>query len=146
MAERIFTHDIPIRFHHVDAAGIVFYPRYFEMMNLTIEEWFAQALGCSYNELHFKRRLGIPTAHIDIGFTAPSRLEETIRFNLSLLELRNSAFVLEHRVTHGSEQRLRAVHRLVCASLDELKPVPIPLDIRERMLDYLQTQSNIETA
>lgn len=137
MAGRIFSHDIPIRFDQVDAAGIVFYPRYFEMMNRAIEEWFGTCLGSSYSDLHFTRRLGIPTAHIDIRFLAPSRLDETIRFELSVKELRSRAFVLEHRVHAAGEQRLHAVHRLVCVSLDDLKPVAIPPDIHERMRGFL---------
>ncbi|KAA3632419.1 MAG: acyl-CoA thioesterase [Proteobacteria bacterium] len=138
MTGRVFTLDVPIRFQHVDAAGIVFYPRYVEMINLVIEEWFREALGCGYHELHFIRRLGIPTAHIDISFRAPTRLEETIRFHLSVLELRTRAFVLKHRVTCGDDVRLGAMHRLVCASLDDLAPVPIPAKIRESMIAYLE--------
>lgn len=138
MSGVVFELDIPVRFEHVDAAGIVFYPRYFEMMNRTIEEWFGQCLGCNYTQLHFERRLGIPTAHIDVSFLAPSRLDETIRFRLSVRELRTRAFVLDHRVSCGAEQRLHAVHRLVFASLDDLKPVPVPDDIRTRMADYME--------
>lgn len=138
MTGAVFEFDVPVRFEHVDAAGIVFYPRYFEMMNRTIEEWFGQRLNCNYTQLHFQRRLGIPTAHIDVSFLAPSRLDETIRFHLSVKELRTRAFVLNHRVSCGAEQRLHAVHRLVFASLDALEPVPVPDDIRTRMADYVE--------
>ena len=40
----VFTVDIPVRFQHTDPAGIVFYPRYFEMINQVIEDWFAEKL------------------------------------------------------------------------------------------------------
>ena len=33
-----FVFPQKVRFQHCDPAGIVFYPRYFEMLNTTIEE------------------------------------------------------------------------------------------------------------
>ncbi len=143
MTFRTYAIDMPIRFQHVDAAGIVFYPRYIEMMNNVIEEWFREALGCPYSELHFQRRLGIPTAHMDVSFAAPTRLEEVLRLELVVVDLRTRAFVLEHCFTCGGEERLRAVHRLVCASLDDLRPVPIPSDVRERMTAYLRPPERV---
>lgn len=137
MAHKKFQLDIPVRFEHVDAAGIVFYPRYIEMLNRVIEEWFGMALQCNFSRLHFERRLGIPTAHLDVSFIKPSRLDDTLRFNLHLKEMRNSAFIVEHAVDHGSERRLHVVHSLVFVSLDDLKPVRIPDDFRERMRHYL---------
>ena len=38
----LHPNSLPIRFRHCDAAGIVFYPRYFEMMNDLVEDWFAE--------------------------------------------------------------------------------------------------------
>jgi len=137
MACKTFHLDIPVRFEHVDVAGIVFYPRYIEMLNRVIEEWFGASLQCNFSQLHFERRLGIPTAHLDVSFIKPSRLDDTLRFNLRLKEIRNSAFVMEHDVVHGSERRLHVVHSLVFVSLDNLKPVRIPDDFRAKMLGYL---------
>ena len=36
-----FTRDLIIRFEHCDAAGIIFYPRFFGLVNETVEDWFA---------------------------------------------------------------------------------------------------------
>ena len=36
-----FTLTHTVRFGDCDPAAIVFYPRYYEMLNATIEEWFA---------------------------------------------------------------------------------------------------------
>ena len=37
----------PIEFNHCDPAGIVFYPRYFEMTNHVCENFFREAVGVS---------------------------------------------------------------------------------------------------
>ena len=39
---------IQIEFNHCDPAGIVFYPRYFEMVNSVCENFFREVAGLSY--------------------------------------------------------------------------------------------------
>lgn len=41
-----------IFFNHCGSARIVFYPRYFEMINILVEEWFAQVLGMPFEVMH----------------------------------------------------------------------------------------------
>ena len=75
-----------ILFKHCDPAGIVFYPRYFEMVNAAVEDLFATA-GHDFAELHLRRGKGVPTVHLSIDFTAPSRLGELLDFRLQLARL-----------------------------------------------------------
>jgi hypothetical protein len=37
-----FTKQEKVRFQHVDYAGIVFYPRFLEMLNCLVEDWFEE--------------------------------------------------------------------------------------------------------
>ena len=43
-----FTYPHKVLFRHCDPAGIVFYPRYFEMMNDTVEAFFGTALDAPW--------------------------------------------------------------------------------------------------
>ena len=52
MASIINTRTITIEWGQCDAAGIVFYPRYFEMVVQLIEDWFADGLGIDFHALH----------------------------------------------------------------------------------------------
>ena len=67
-----------VRFQHCDPAGIVFFPRYFEMVNATVEEWFAERLGMPFAEMHGPTQGGVPTASIRADFRAPSRLGDLL--------------------------------------------------------------------
>ena len=51
-----FTRDLIIRFEHCDAAGLIFYPRFFGLVNETVEDWFA-GLGHSFKSLHRLERI-----------------------------------------------------------------------------------------
>lgn len=50
-----FVTTAKVRFAHADAAGIVFYPRYFEMLNGAVEDWFEQDIGLDFKTLHLDR-------------------------------------------------------------------------------------------
>ena len=63
-----------VRFGHCDPAGIVFYPRYFEMLNALIEDWFTHGLGVDYAQLLGPRRIGVPTVSLQSRFVRVSRM------------------------------------------------------------------------
>ena len=43
-----YARTIPVEFNHCDPAGIVFYPRYFEMVNSVVENFFLEDVGYSF--------------------------------------------------------------------------------------------------
>ncbi len=142
MSGEQFITRIPVRFEHVDMAGIVFYPRYFEMINQAVESWFDEALNCDFLRLHQDLRLGIPTTHFDVHFEAASRIGDQLEFALSLSQLGNSSFTIDHAVSSNGESRLRVRQRLVCVTLEGIRPVRIPKEIRDRMLRYLHKDAH----
>ncbi|MFM2229314.1 MAG: hypothetical protein RL607_572 [Bacteroidota bacterium] len=86
-----FTKEEKIRFQHIDYAGIVFYPRFLEMLNALVEDWFEEALDRPFHLMHETN--GIPTVDLKVQFKSPARLGETITKHLWVKELRNSSMV-----------------------------------------------------
>lgn len=125
-----FVLEMPVRFAHIDAAGIVFYPRYFEMLNATVEEWFAARTGCGFAELHLERRLGVPTLKLDSDFVAPSRLGDLLAIELIVDRVGRSSCPVQYRITSGGETRVVASAVLVCMNLDTGRSEPWPDDLR----------------
>ena len=46
-----YRKQVLIRFGDCDAAGIVFYPRYLDMFNSLVEDWFREKLDFSFTEI-----------------------------------------------------------------------------------------------
>lgn len=65
-----------IRFKHVDYAGIVFYPRFLEMLNDLVEDWFEEALDQPFSKMH--QTNGIPTVDLKVQFKNPARLGQVL--------------------------------------------------------------------
>lgn len=126
----MFTTTTDVRFAHVDPAGIVFYPRYLEMLNGAVEDWFGDAIGSSFAELHIDRRVGTPTVHLEVDFKIASRLGERLDISITPLRLGKSSCRIAVDFSCKDELRLSAELVLVCTDLDTLSSTPWPDDLR----------------
>lgn len=135
-----------VRFAHVDAAGIVFYPRYFEMINATVEDYFADVTGVDFAAMHIERRLGVPTVRLEADFMRPSRLGERLEFKLSVRHVSRSSAELLVEVWCGDEMRFSATLVLVCISLDTGGSEEWPLDMRPALSEAREPSESASAA
>lgn len=84
-----FTKQEKIRFKHVDYAGIVFYPRFLEMLNDLVEDWFEEALDRPFSKIHETN--GIPTVDLKVQFKKAARLGEMLTKKLWVIHLGGSS-------------------------------------------------------
>ena len=136
-----FCAELPIRFAHCDPAGIVFYPRYFEMINGVVEDWCAQGLGMSFHEMHVKRGIGLPTVHIETDFIKPAELGELLLAELTVVKLGGASAEIQIQICGqptGPQQdiRLKASLVLVMMDLQLRKAMPLPDALRDAMKKY----------
>ncbi|MGY6268437.1 acyl-CoA thioesterase [Achromobacter denitrificans] len=133
-----FISQVEVRFRHCDPAGIVFYPRYFEMINDFVEEWFDKGMGLPFHALHVERHVGTPTASVQCDFSAPSRWHERLRQVLEVQRIGGASFrALVKFEGPDGQLRLAAALTIVTVDLRTMKSMPLPADLRERMQAYL---------
>ncbi|MCC1493794.1 thioesterase family protein [Cognatishimia sp. F0-27] len=82
MGPVVFRMEQKVLFKHCDPAGIVFYPRIFEMVNDCIEAFFDEALGVPFETLHVAA--AVPTVRIETVFHAPSRHGDVLGLDLAI--------------------------------------------------------------
>lgn len=126
-----------VRFQHCDPAGIVFYPRLFEMLNATVEDWCAH-LGMPFARMHGHLHHGVPTAEIRVTFHRPSRLGEVLDFALTLERLGRSSAGLRILASCRGEARLTARSTIVWVDLTTGRAEPWPEEMRARMAAELE--------
>lgn len=131
----MFSTEIKVRFNHVDAAGIVFYPRYYEMFNQVIEEWCEAQLGIDFRELTIELESGFPVVSIHTDFIKPSRLGDFLRFDLSVENVGKSSVELAIKTSCENEMRLSAKLTLVYIQKLAIKAQEIPGFLKSRMLE-----------
>jgi len=122
-----------VRFAHVDAAGIVFYPRYFEMLNASVEDFFGELVGVDFAEIHLERHLGMPTVRLETDFVAPSRLGDQLDFAITVARVGRSSVEFAVDMRCGAAPRFKARVVLVCTDLASGRSVAWPADIRSAL-------------
>lgn len=123
-----YVHRRKVMFKDCDPARIVFYPRYFEMLNDTVECFFDEVLGCPFEALHLGH--AVPTARIETVFLAPSRLGDWLEIALECRRVGRSSLDLAFAARCGDEMRLTATSTIVHVG-PEGRSVPWPDGLRK---------------
>ena len=122
-----------VRFADCDPARIAFYPRYFEMLNGIVEDWF-ESMGWGFGEMHLKRDIGIPTRRLEADFLRPSHLGDLLDLKLSVLKVGRTSVDLRTRFMCGDELRWTVNQTLVLVDMKAEKSVPWPEDLRAKLV------------
>jgi 4-hydroxybenzoyl-CoA thioesterase len=134
---KIFVHEQLIRFSHCDPAGIVYFPRFFDLAHATMEDWFSVGLEQPLPELIRDRRIGTPTVSVQCEFVRPLRMGDALRFELRVLKAGNASVQLAYSGKKDGVEHLRMVQTIAFMLLDRGSATPIPDDLRPRIEQYL---------
>jgi 4-hydroxybenzoyl-CoA thioesterase len=132
-----FERERLIRFSHCDPAGIVYFVNFFDMVGGVVEDWFREAVGLPFQEMHLERRVGFPIVNTGCEFFRPARLGDTLRLELSIARLGRSSIEFVVSGSVDGEEKFRARHKVAMVSLDTFRAMPIPDDMRAKMAAYL---------
>jgi 4-hydroxybenzoyl-CoA thioesterase len=120
-----------------EPSGIVFLPRYFDMVHTVIENWLDEALDWPMSQIQGSDGLSLPFVNISAEFPAPSRLGDRLIWRLSVRELGRSSIWLELSATTGAERRVSITGTLVLSEAVALRTRRWPDAIAERVKDYM---------
>jgi 4-hydroxybenzoyl-CoA thioesterase len=134
-----FTKQEKIRFKHIDYAGIVFYPRFLEMLNDLVEDWFEEALDRPFSKMHETN--GIPTVDLKVQFKNAARIGETLSKKLWVAELKSSSIVCGFQFTNQEDKTvLEGEVTLVNVKIQEdrqsIKAEPFNEEMKSRIKKY----------
>lgn len=126
-----------LRFSDCDPAGIAYYPRYLALCDGVIEEWTEQVVGVSRRMLHFDLKLGLPTAQLEAGFHAMSRLGDWLDFALFADAIGRSSVDLRMDITCAGERRFGVRYRQVLVDMSTGKSIEWPQEWRDHILRFI---------
>ena len=131
----INTRQVEIEWGDCDAAGIVFYPRYFAMFDASTAYLFEKATGMK--KIAWTKRfgiVGIPMVDTGARFIIPSRYGDVIVIETQATDVRRSSFDILHRVLKDGALAIEARETRVWAGKDpndpaKIKGYPIPEEV-----------------
>jgi 4-hydroxybenzoyl-CoA thioesterase len=95
---------VHIAWGECDPAGIVFYPRYFEMFDVSTTALFERALGMTKHQfLKHYDAVGYPMVDTRARFVLPNKFSDDVMIETTVTEFRRSSFDIRHRIMRGGE-------------------------------------------
>jgi 4-hydroxybenzoyl-CoA thioesterase len=127
----VFVYERQVRLEEVDAAQIVFFPRILAYGHEALAKLMDELEG-GYAGLILKRRIGLPTVHLEVDFTSPLRFGDVARVELTVTRLGRSSCSFRANLARIRDEARVATITYVCAvtDLDALRAIAIPDDIR----------------
>jgi 4-hydroxybenzoyl-CoA thioesterase len=118
-----------------DPAGIVFYPRYFEMFDASTTALFERALGMTkFQFVKAYDSVGYPMVDTRARFLLPTRYGDDVVIETEITEIKRSSFSLRHRLTKDGELAVEGFETRVWvardpADPDKIKAKPLPPEL-----------------
>ena len=142
----VWSVAVPIRFGHCDPAGIVFTPRYFEILNEAVEQFFGAALGLNYYHIVTARKIGLGYVQAACEFMKPSRMGEVLEVAVLVERIGRSSYTLTLPILKDDVEVARGRLVTVATSLETYKALKIPEDIRAALDGYRERCTSSKTS
>lgn len=135
-----FIKQEKVRFQHVDYAGIVFYPRFLEMLNCLVEDWFEEALDRPFSKIH--QTNGIPTVDLKVQFKKAARLGEVLNKKLWVKNLGSASVLCGFRFENQNEStclegEVTLVNVKITADRSDIKTEPFSDEMRAKISNFI---------
>ena len=131
-----FQREILVRFGHCDAAGWVFYPRYFEMISDFVEDWFEDGLAASAPGLFHHKQILTPSVHFTVDFPKPTRFGDRLTFNLWVIKVGRTSCEIRIEASFHGEIRMSVRQVLVFICAETGRATEIPPELISRMARF----------
>ena len=118
-----------VGFHEVDAAGLLYFPRFLSMAHEAMEDFFCELSG-GYRGLIVERKLGLPAVQVHCEFHGPLRYGDQVEIQTRVKTLGQRSLVFEYRFMLADRLCATIEHKVVCTDLQHMKSAEMPADLR----------------
>lgn len=131
------SRTIRIEWGHCDPAGIVFYPRYFELFDSSTTLMITKATGLTMYQLLQKYDFaGYPMVDTRARFMMPTRFGDDVVIESAFAKIGRSSFEIVHRVLRDGALAVEGFETRVWVANDpsdrnRMKSEPIPAKLAE---------------
>jgi YbgC/YbaW family acyl-CoA thioester hydrolase len=131
-----------VRWGDCDPAGIAFFPRFFEWMDLASHA-LAQEMGISREQTLGPASYGFPAVHAQAEFLSPALLYDELEIRTSVTRVGRTSLHLRHEVVRPADGTLLArgtavrVHiRRTAGRIGAMVPCPLTRRMRAVLAQY----------
>jgi 4-hydroxybenzoyl-CoA thioesterase len=129
-----------VRFHDIDRAGIVYYPRFFDYIHRTFEDFCGAEVGIPHHRVIDELKVGFPVVHVETDFHIPLQHGDAITVEMTCARLGNRSVTMRYRIFRPGNAQPAATAEITTACVDmrDISPIPIPDQLRAAFQRHLE--------
>lgn len=124
----MFEHQVTVRLHDTDAAGVLYFAHQFRIAHETYEAFMAAA-GFGLGDLLRAGATALPIVHAEADYRAPLRVGDELTVSLSVKRLGRTSFTLDYSLVRAGRVvgRVTTAHVAVDGRTGRKKDLPVRL-------------------
>lgn len=128
-------HKFPLRVYYedTDAGGIVYHANYLNFAERARTE-FIRDCGLTNSDIRNEYGVIIVVRHIDINYTSPAHLEDSLVVESEIVEVGRTSFLMKQVVKREDHPLATLMVKLVCIDVETRKAIRVP----EKLMGILQ--------
>lgn len=126
--------SLPIRVYYqdTDAGGVVYHSTYLNFMERARYEWLRE-LGFNVKLLTEIHNMLFMVRSLEIQYFKPAVLDDLLHVTVTVKEMGRSRITLSQEILCSHVKLVSATIHVVCVGAETLKPISIPVPLRERI-------------
>jgi 4-hydroxybenzoyl-CoA thioesterase len=128
-----------VRFHDIDRGGIVYFPRFFDYIHRTFEDFCGDEVGVPHHQVIDEMKIGFPVVHLETDFHIPLQHGDVVTVEMTCTRLGTGSVTMRYRIFRPGETEPAAVAELTtaCVSMTDIRPIAIPDRLRAAFQRHL---------
>jgi len=129
-----YTFEWPVRVYYedTDAGGVVYYANYLKFYERARTE-AVRSIGFSQEEMRTESNTVFVVGNINVNYRRPAKLDDELIVQLRLDKIARSYIVFHQQIVCADQVLGTAEVKVACVSADQMKPVAIPAQLREKL-------------
>lgn len=132
MLNNNFSLPVRVYYQDTDAGGVVYHSTHLDFMERARYEWL-RALGFDVHSLTNVHQTLFMVRSLEIEYFKPAVLDDLLHITVQITSLGRSRIEVFHETLCGDAKLVNAKVHVVCVGTETLKPVSIPVLLREKI-------------
>lgn len=129
-----FTWPVRVYYEDTDAGGVVYHSNYLNFMERARTEWL-RALGFEQIEVKDSHGVIIVVHSLSISFKKPANFNDMLEIHCDIVKIGHGSIELAQTITRNGELLINAHVKAAFVNAVTFKPVGIPTQIKQAMLN-----------
>ena len=132
MQDQKFSLPVRVYYQDTDAGGVVYHATHLHFLERARYEWLRQ-LGYGVHEVLNTYHAQFMIRSFEIEYLKPAILDDLLQITVAVIDMGRSRISFSQEILCHDMLLVKATVRAVCVDTESLKPVRIPVPLREKI-------------